>query len=231
MAEQVRKMFANIADRYDTGNTVLSFGIHHLWRRIAVKHSAVRSGMRVLDCATGTGDLAISFKKAVGPQGTVVGTDFCEEMLAYAPNKARQKGLDVTFEVADAMNLPYENGSFDLASIAFGIRNVDSPAQCLSEMARVVKPGGQVLVLEFGQPEGWFSGPYTWYSRTVLPKLGSMVTGDQDAYEYLHDTSSQFPCREEFLELMRITESFSEAHYRPLSMGIAYVYYGTVQKR
>ncbi|TMB25051.1 MAG: methyltransferase domain-containing protein, partial [Deltaproteobacteria bacterium] len=124
MSTQVRDMFASIAERYDAANEVLSLGVHRGWRREAVRLSGARPGDRVLDCATGTGDLALSFKRAVGASGLVVGTDFCAERLASARGKARKAGREVRFEVADALALPFAPGSFDIASIGFGIRNV-----------------------------------------------------------------------------------------------------------
>ena len=154
MSEQVHQMFTQIAPRYDATNDVLSMGIHRLWRRETVKRSLVQPGDSVLDCAPGTGDLALAFKRAVGPTGEVLGTDFNAGMLSFAPKKAADAGLDVKFEVADAMKLPYADKRFTVASISFGIRNVDDPAVCVGELARVVKPGGRVVVLEFGQPGG-----------------------------------------------------------------------------
>ncbi len=229
MSEQVRAMFAQIAPRYDLANDVLSLGMHRAWRHRVVALSGAKPGQRVLDCATGTGDLALAFKRAVGPDGDVVGTDFCAPMLAPAPGKARRAGLDVTFEVADALALPYADGSFDIASIAFGIRNVDSPAQCLREMARVVKPGGRVLVLEFGQPAGAFRVPYALYSRFVMPALGGLLSGDRAAYEYLPRTAARFPCREAFLALMQETGLYASARFVPFTFGIAYLYIGEVR--
>ncbi len=228
MSEQVRSMFASIASDYDKINSVLSFGIHHLWRNTAVKESGAKPGDRVLDCATGTGDLAITFKQTVGAEGYVLGTDFCKEMIEPAPGKAHKKSLDIDFEVADAMNLPYEDNSFDITSIAFGIRNVDDPVQALSEMARVVKPGGRVVVLEFGQPSGLLSLPYQIYSKYVMPAVGGFLSGNKDAYTYLPETSAKFPAAGKFIELMDKTGKFSAKRYISLSGGIAYIYIGTV---
>ncbi|MFM8772156.1 MAG: ubiquinone/menaquinone biosynthesis methyltransferase, partial [Candidatus Kapaibacterium sp.] len=146
MSDAVHAMFSDIAPRYDLTNSVLSMGIHHLWRRATVKASHARVGSHVLDCATGTGDLALAFKRAVGPSGRVLGTDFNADMLSFAPAKAHDKGLEVEFEVADAMRLPYADATFDVASISFGIRNVDDPRTALTEMARVVRPGGRIVV-------------------------------------------------------------------------------------
>jgi demethylmenaquinone methyltransferase/2-methoxy-6-polyprenyl-1,4-benzoquinol methylase len=229
MSELVRQMFADIAPRYDAGNTALSFGIHHLWKRVLVRLSGASRGMSVLDCATGTGDVALQFKKAVGKEGSVLGTDFCAEMMETAPAKARKQNLDVRFEVADAMSLPYKAATFDIASISFGIRNVDNPVQALGEMARVVKSGGKVVVLEFGQPQGLFGAVYRWYSNTILPFLGGILSGNREAYSYLNRTAAQFPCREEFLALMNQTEKFSHVSYSPVTFGIAYIYVGIVQ--
>lgn len=221
-------MFASIAGRYDLVNSVLSLGIHHRWRKKAVRLSGVKPGDSVLDCATGTGDLAITFKQAVG-HGSVVGTDFCEPMIAPAPAKAAKKGLDIRFEVADAMNLPYEDNRFTVSSISFGIRNVDDPLVCLQEMARVVEPGGRVVVLEFGQPKGVLSWPYRFYSRHVIPFIGGLLTGNRDAYTYLPETSAHFPAADAFLALMDRAGAFSDKKAYSLSGGIAYIYVGTVK--
>jgi demethylmenaquinone methyltransferase/2-methoxy-6-polyprenyl-1,4-benzoquinol methylase len=223
-------MFADIAPKYDITNTVLSLGIHHYWRAWLVKASGAQVGMRVLDCATGTGDLAIAFKRSVGRQGTVLGTDFCAAMMSSAPAKAAAQGVEVHFEVADVMNLPYTDGMFDIASIAFGIRNVDKPVQALSEMARVVRPGGCVMVLEFGQPQGWFGKLYRWYSDVVIPRIGGFLTGRREAYSYLNRTAAAFPCGASFEALMYQTGRFTRCFSKPLTFGVAWVYGGIVRE-
>jgi demethylmenaquinone methyltransferase / 2-methoxy-6-polyprenyl-1,4-benzoquinol methylase len=228
MSEKVKRMFADIADDYDRVNTILSLGIHHIWRNQTVLESGVKPGEHVLDCATGTGDLAISFKQAVGDDGYVLGTDFCREMIEFAPDKARDKQLEVDFEVADAMDLPYEDNRFDVSSIAFGIRNVDAPVKALSEMARVVKPGGRVVVLEFGQPEGLLKYPYELYSKHIMPAVGGWISGNREAYTYLPETSAAFPAGDAFLELMDKTGAFSQTRSVKLTGGIAFVYVGAV---
>jgi demethylmenaquinone methyltransferase/2-methoxy-6-polyprenyl-1,4-benzoquinol methylase len=228
MSTEVRQMFAQIAPRYDLANDVLSFGLHRRWRRAAVRLSQVVHGQNVLDCATGTGDLALEFKRAVGTTGVVIGTDFCSEMLASAPAKASKAGLEVRFELADAAALPFATGSFDVSAIAFGIRNVDSPLTCLREMARVTRAGGRVVVLEFGQPQGLFGSLFRVYSATVLPRIGGLLTGDRSAYEYLPRTAAAFASGEQFLEMMREASSFRETQATPLTMGTAYVYVGVV---
>lgn len=230
MSEKVKNMFADIADDYDRINSILSFGIHNAWRKRTVLESEARPGDRVLDCATGTGDLALEFKKTVGHEGYVLGTDFCKEMIEHAPGKAEERKLVVEFEVADAMNLPYDDNSFDVASIAFGIRNVDDPIICLQEMARVVKPGGRVVVLEFGQPKGLLKMPYELYSRHIMPTIGGWISGNRDAYTYLPETSAKFPAGDNFIKLMMESNSYSKSRAVELTGGIAFVYVGTVKE-
>ncbi len=213
-------MFASIATRYDRANTVLSAGMHHLWRRRAVRRAEVRAGQRVLDCATGTGDLAIRFRQA---GAEVVGVDFTPEMIELA----RAKAPSIRFEVADITSLPFSNDSFDIASIAFGIRNVADPAKGIAEMARVVRSGGRVVVLEFGQPRNRAFRPvFNFYRKHFLPRLGGAVTGDRDAYNYLESSTAQFPSGQEFVQLMDDSARFDEITFEPLTLGIAYLYVG-----
>lgn len=229
--DTVRAMFGSIARRYDRANTILSGGIHHLWRRRLVRWSGARGGERVLDCATGTGDLAIAFARAVGPAGEVVGTDFSADMLAPAPEKARRRGVTIRFEQADVTALPFPDASFDVSSIAFGIRNVADREAGLREMARVVRPGGRVMVLEFGQPRAALIRPlYGVYSRVILPKIGGLLTGNREAYDYLDRSAGAFPCGDEFAALMRATGAFETVEWRAYTGGIAYAYRGVVQE-
>jgi demethylmenaquinone methyltransferase / 2-methoxy-6-polyprenyl-1,4-benzoquinol methylase len=224
---QIRAMFGSIARGYDRANNVLSGGIHHLWRRKLVRWSGAAPGDRVLDCATGTGDLAIAFARVVGDTGAVIGTDFSPEMLAPAPAKAERAGVSVVFETADVTALPFEDAAFDVASISFGIRNVVDRARGLREMARVVRPGGRVMVLEFGQPDSAVFGPlFNFYSRKVLPRLGGLLTGNYEAYSYLDRSAGAFPCRDEFLALMEQTGLLTRLEWRSYTGGIAYAYRG-----
>jgi demethylmenaquinone methyltransferase/2-methoxy-6-polyprenyl-1,4-benzoquinol methylase len=229
MSQAVHSMFSDIAPRYDLTNSVLSLGIHHLWRKRTVKVSGAKAGSSVLDCATGTGDLALEFKRTVGAQGRVLGTDFNADMLSHATAMEKGKGLDVTFEVADAMHLPYADATFDVASISFGIRNVDVPKTALAEMARVVKPGGRIVVLEFGQPRGIMGITYRFYSKHIIPLIGGLLTGNRKAYEYLPTTAAAFPCREQFTALMESTGRLTECTYEELTGGIAFLYSGVVK--
>jgi len=216
-------MFSSIAGRYDRANTILSGGVHHRWRRKTVRWSGAKRGDRVLDCATGTGDLAIAFKRAVGEEGIVIGTDFTPEMLDLARAKAKQ----IEFDLADVMHLPYDDASFDISSIAFGIRNVADPRAGVRELARVVKSGGRVMILELGSPpNGAFRRIYDFYRRHILPTVGGIVTGEQHAYEYLERSSSEFPCGDAFVRLMQESAAFHSVEYERLMSGIAYVYRG-----
>jgi len=216
-------MFASISRRYDRANTILSAGIHHRWRRRAVRRSGVQPGDAVLDCATGTGDLAIAFRRAVGETGRVVGTDFSPEMLELA----RTKAPDIAFGPADVTSLPYADAMFDIASIAFGIRNVAEPRRAIAEMARVVRPGGRVVVLEFGQPRSrLFGALYDLYRKRILPILGGAVTGQRAAYEYLESSAARFPSGPDFVALMRHSASFADILCEPLTLGIAWLYVG-----
>ena len=227
--EIIRSMFSKVAANYDKGNNVLSMGIHHLWRKKLVRYSGAKLGQSVLDCATGTGDLAIEFKKTV-QTGKVIGTDFCPEMLIPAPAKAKERGLDIQFEQADVTALQYADKTFDITSISFGIRNVSDPVKALKEMARVTKSGGAVMVLEFGQVRVPLFGPlYNFYSENILPKIGGLVTGQKEAYEYLQKSSAAFPCREEFLSLMDESSAFQHREFIALTGGIAYIYKGIVR--
>jgi demethylmenaquinone methyltransferase/2-methoxy-6-polyprenyl-1,4-benzoquinol methylase len=217
---RIRSMFARVAARYDRANTILSAGIHHQWRRAAVRWSDAGPGQKVLDCATGTGDLAIAFRKS---GAEVIGTDFTPEMIEHA----RAKNREIRFEVADVTALPFDDASFDVASIAFGIRNVGDPRRALAEMARVLRPGGRLIVLEFGQPPSrTVRALYDFYRIRVLPRLGGAVTGEREAYEYLESSAARFPCGDAFAALLAQSAAFSSIEFRPLTFGIAYLYRG-----
>jgi demethylmenaquinone methyltransferase/2-methoxy-6-polyprenyl-1,4-benzoquinol methylase len=159
----------------------------------------------------------------------VAALDFCEPMLALARRKAQRQGLDVAFTLGDVLALPYANGYFDAATIAYGVRNMHSPAKSITSMARVVKPGGRVAVLEFGMPHNpaW-RALYLSYSRYIIPRIGGLLTGQRNAYAYLHNTSINFPCGEAFLRLMRQAAKFSRVETTALTGGVAYIYVGVV---
>ena len=227
-SEIIRSMFSKVAANYDKANSILSLGIHHLWRKKLVQLSKVQKGQAVLDCATGTGDLAIEFNKSVGPEGQVIGTDFCPEMLAQSPAKALAQNLKIEFTYADVTQLHFRDNEFDIVSISFGIRNVADPIRALQEMARVCRPGGKVMILEFGQMTSpILSTLYTFYSEKIIPLLGGWVTGQKEAYTYLQKSSAAFPSREKFLTLMDQAQVFSKTSFKSVSFGIACIYIGT----
>src|SRR5690349_18317750 len=190
---QVRAMFDRIARVYDLMNSVMTAGMHHRWRERAVELSGVGPGDRALDVATGTGDLAIALERRVGPAGQVIGSDFSEQMLELA----RRKSNGVTFEWGNALELPYEDGSFDAVTVGFGARNFSDLPAGLSEMARVTRSGGRVVVLEITTPQ---RPPLSWFFRIwfdqVVPMLGR-IAGDPDAYSYLPSSVRRFPAPEE----------------------------------
>jgi demethylmenaquinone methyltransferase/2-methoxy-6-polyprenyl-1,4-benzoquinol methylase len=189
---QVRAMFDRIARVYDLMNSVMTAGLHHRWRERAADLAAVGPGGRALDVASGTGDLAIELARRAGPTGTVVGSDFSEAML----ERARQKSSAVTWEWANALELPYPDGGFDAATVGFGARNFSDLDRGLAEMARVVRPGGRVVILEITTPQRpplstFFS---IWFDR-IVPALGKLA-GDPDAYAYLPSSVKRFPAPE-----------------------------------
>ncbi len=213
----VRDAFARIADRYVATNHVLSLGTDILWRR---KVARIVRGWRpgkVLDVATGTGDLALEIQN-ICPEAEITGSDFCAEMLAHAS----RRGLERTV-VADALALPFEDGAFDVVTVAFGLRNMADYAAAIREMRRVLRPGGHLLVLDFSLPEGPLRKPYRWYLHRVLPKMAGLLTGQRDAYEYLGGSIEEFPMGREMCELIE-AQGFRDAGARPLSFGVAAIY-------
>ncbi|MEZ5965308.1 MAG: ubiquinone/menaquinone biosynthesis methyltransferase [Planctomycetota bacterium] len=226
-APKVRRLFAAIARRYDLANDVLSGGTHRLWRRRLVRRVGIARGVSALDVCCGTGDLARAMRRA---GAKVIGVDFCQEMVALA---ARKAGPDTgAYAVGDALQLPFPDAAFDVATVAFGIRNVADPVVGLREMARVCRPGGRVVVLEFCRPRApVFASVYGLYFRRILPRLGALVSGDrQGAYRYLQETVDAFPERDAFLRLMRAA-GLENPRYEVLSLGIASIYQGEVPLR
>lgn len=223
----IQRMFAEVADGYDRANRVLSLGIDVLWRRRAAAIAAVQPGEKVLDVCAGTGDLSLHLSR-LGAR--VIGADFCAPMLHHAERKATGKPLRPHFVCGDAMQLPFADHTFDLATVAFGIRNVEDPVAAMAEMARVVKKGGRIVVLEFCRPRVPVLGSaYLFYFRRILPRLGRWVSGsDNGAYQYLPDSVMQFPERAVFLELMA-RAGLASPRFSVLSGGIAAVYRGEVQ--
>ena len=227
-AATIQKMFADVAPGYDRANRALSLGIDVLWRRKTVRTVDLQLGESGLDVCSGTGDLCFALQRA---GAAMLGADFCAPMLSHTHRKQRSGPNRPEFVAADAMNLPFAADRFDFATVAFGIRNVADPAVALREMARVVRPGGRVVVLEFCKPRlPVFRQLYGFYFGQILPRLGKWICGSEgDAYRYLHDSVQAFPEREEFLALMR-EAGLEQPRQRLLSGGIAAIYRAEVRK-
>ena len=219
-APRVRAMFGAIARRYDLANHLLSGGLDFLWRRRVARIVRGWKPERVLDLATGSGDLALALRAAC-PSAHVVGADFCEPMLA----EAGRKGL-TDLVLADALALPFPDASFDVVTVAFGLRNMESWPGALSEMARVLAPGGHVLVLDFSLPRAPLRWIYRPYLHHVLPRVAAWVTGERGAYEYLGESIEKFPRGAEMCALLHAA-GFAGAACEPLSGGIVSIYTGT----
>jgi len=211
--------FARVAKRYVLTNHVLSLGTDILWRRKVSKIVRDWVPQRVLDVATGTGDVALEIERRC-PGVEVIGADFCPEMLEHA----ERRGLEKTI-MADALAMPFEDGSFDVVTVAFGLRNMADWGKAVAEMRRVLKPGGHLLVLDFSLPRGPLCAPYRFYLHRVLPKLAGWLTGQKDAYEYLGGSIEDFPRGEAMLDLLG-RHGFEETAQRRLSFGVATIYTG-----
>lgn len=215
----VKGAFAKIADRYVLTNHVLSLGTDILWRKKVGRIVRKWNPAKVLDVATGTGDLALEIQRKC-PEAKVLGTDFCPEMLAHAT----KAGVYET-EVADAMNLRFEDGEFDLVTVAFGLRNMANWQDAVKEMSRVISPGGHLLVLDFSLPRGVLCKPYGFYLNKILPKMAGVLTGQREAYEYLAGSIGEFPSGQKMLPLFE-KAGLKNCQWTPLSGGIASIYSG-----
>ncbi len=220
---QVKKMFNTIAHRYDFLNILLSFGIDRIWRRKAVRIIAQEKPVSILDVATGTGDLAILLHKRTKAQ-EITGIDISENMLEQAKKKVHSLHLPIQFQVGDAEALEFPENSFDAITVGFGVRNFQDLQQGINELFRVLKPGGQLLVLEFSKPK---KAPvkqlYNIYSHTLLPLLGRLGSGHKNAYSYLPNSINAFPDGEQFIQYLK-TAGFTSTNQKLLSSGIASIY-------
>jgi len=224
-ARRVRGVFDSVASRYDLMNDLMSMGLHRAWKAFTLQASHVRPGDRVLDIAGGTGDLARAFAKQVGPSGQVVHTDINETMLRTGRDRLVDEGVVLPTLVCDAEHLPFRDGSFDLVSVGFGLRNMTHKEQALAEMARVLRPGGRLLVLEFSRVAKPLTRAYDFYSFQILPRLGRLVAGDADSYRYLAESIRMHPDQETLKGMMK-KNGFGHVDYHNLSGGVVALHAG-----
>ena len=228
-AGRVRGVFDSVAGKYDLMNDLMSGGMHRLWKRFTLSQTGLRPGQSALDVAGGTGDLAAGMARQVGAGGLVVLSDINCAMLGRGRDRLLDDGFSggVDFVQADAERLPFTDGSFDCVTIGFGLRNVTDKAAALTSMRRVLRPGGQLLVLEFSQPAAPLKPLYDLYSFRVLPALGRMVAGDADSYRYLAESIRTFPDQPALAEMMRAA-GFEGCRWHNLSGGIVALHRGYV---
>ena len=227
-AGKVAEVFHSVAGNYDLMNDLMSGGIHRLWKRVTIEMSGVRPGHHVLDIAGGTGDLAAKFSKIVGPEGTVVLADINDSMLKVGRDRLVDRGItdNVRFSQADAQYLPFPDNTFDVITIAFGLRNVTDKDMALRSMLRVLKPGGKLLVLEFSKPPNQLlSKIYDGYSFNILPKLGKLFANDADSYQYLAESIRMHPDQETLLSMMD-NAGFEKTDYHNMTGGIVALHRG-----
>ncbi|MBG9388155.1 bifunctional demethylmenaquinone methyltransferase/2-methoxy-6-polyprenyl-1,4-benzoquinol methylase UbiE [Caenimonas aquaedulcis] len=224
-ARRVRGVFDSVAPRYDLMNDLMSAGLHRAWKAFTVLTANVKPGDRVLDIAGGTGDMALAFAKKAGPTGRVVHTDINEAMLRSGRDRLLDAGVALPTLVCDAEKLPFPTDSFDVACVAFGLRNMTHKDAALAEMNRVLKPGGKLLVLEFSRVAKPLGKAYDWYSFKVLPQLGKLVAGDDASYRYLAESIRMHPGQEELKALMK-SAGFGHVDYHNLTGGIAALHVG-----
>ena len=222
---RVRGVFDSVASRYDVMNDLMSMGLHRLWKAYTIAIAGLREGDRVLDIAGGTGDLARAFAKKVGPRGLVVHTDINEAMLRQGRNRLLDEGLVLPTTLCDAESLPFPDASFDVVSVAFGLRNMTHKDQALAEMNRVLRPGGKLLVLEFSKVAKPLEKMYDFYSFKVLPRIGQVVAGDADSYRYLAESIRMHPGQQELKALMK-TAGFAHVDVHNLSAGVVALHVG-----
>jgi len=226
-ADRVHGVFTSVASKYDVMNDVMSAGIHRVWKDAMMDWLAPRDGQRLLDVAGGTGDIAIRFLRRA-PGASAVVCDLTESMLASGQKRAEAEKLAERLDwvVGDAMALPFEDASFDVYTISFGIRNVTRPQDALAEAYRVLRPGGRLMVLEFSQlPNPGMQKLYDLYSLNVIPTMGKLIAGDRDSYQYLVESIRQFPDQETFAGMIR-DAGFGQVKYRNLSLGVAALHSG-----
>ncbi|ALM51377.1 bifunctional demethylmenaquinone methyltransferase/2-methoxy-6-polyprenyl-1,4-benzoquinol methylase UbiE [Halomonas huangheensis] len=227
-ASRVADVFHSVAARYDVMNDLMSFGIHRVWKRLTIERAGVRPGHKVLDIAGGTGDLALKFSRIVGPTGKVILADINASMLNVGRDKLIDNGAggNVDYVQANAECLPFPDNTFDCITIAFGLRNVTDKDKALASMARILKPGGRLLVLEFSKPPNpLLSKAYDEYSFRLLPRMGEMVAGDADSYRYLAESIRMHPDQQTLKGMME-TAGLERVEFTNLTGGIVALHRG-----
>ena len=224
----VAEVFDSVAIKYDLMNDLMSAGVHRLWKRYTIEKSGVRKGSKVLDLAGGTGDLAALFSPIVGDNGQVILADINDSMLKVGRDRMIDKGLinNIDFAQVNAEALPFADNHFDCITIAFGLRNVTNKQKALESMSRVLKPGGRLMVLEFSKPTNeMFSKIYDSYSFNLLPKIGKLITGDEDSYRYLAESIRMHPDQEELKSMFELA-GLEDCVYHNLTGGVVALHIG-----
>lgn len=224
-ASRVAEVFHSVATKYDVMNDLMSGGLHRIWKHFTVGRADVRPGMKVLDIAGGTGDIAKALAKKAGPSGEVWLTDINSSMLGVGRDRMLDNGLVLPVAVCDAEFLPFPSGYFDRVTVAFGLRNMTHKDKALAEMRRVLKPGGKLLVLEFSRIAKPLEKAYDWYSFNILPKVGQVVANDADSYRYLAESIRMHPDQDTLAEMMR-SVGLERVQYFNLTAGIAALHEG-----
>lgn len=224
----VKNVFQSVASKYDLMNDLMSLGLHRLWKRLTIQEAGVRPGQKVLDLASGTGDLALALAREMGTSGTVIMSDINEAMLNIGRDRLIDQGVlhQVKFVQASAEQLPFADHEFDCITIAFGLRNVTDKDAALRAMFRVLKPGGKVLILEFSHPSSSIVNKlYELYSFNVIPKLGEIIANDRESYQYLVESIRQHP-NQESLKAMMVEAGFEDVEYTNVLDGIVALHKG-----
>jgi len=225
---KVADVFHSVANKYDVMNDLMSGGIHRIWKRLTIEQSGVRRGHKVLDIAGGTGDLTMRFSRLVGPEGKVVLADINDSMLKVGRDRLLDRGItgNVEFVQANAEELPFPDNTFDCITIAFGLRNVTHKDRALASMARVLKPGGKVMVLEFSKTDNpMLTKAYDFYSFSLLPKIGKLIAGDEESYRYLAESIRMHPDQETLKQMME-EAGLAQCKFQNMTGGIVALHTG-----
>jgi demethylmenaquinone methyltransferase/2-methoxy-6-polyprenyl-1,4-benzoquinol methylase len=224
-AEMVRGVFDSVARKYDVMNDAMSMGLHRVWKAYTIAVSGVLPGQKVLDIAAGTGDLTRAFAKRVGPTGCVVHTDINEAMLRVGRDRLVDEGILMPSVLCDGEQLPFADNSFDIVSVAFGLRNMTHKELALREFLRVLRPNGKLLVLEFSRVAKPLAKVYDWYSFNILPRLGKLLAGDSESYRYLAESIRMHPGQAELKAIMKDC-GFSHIDVHNMSAGVVALHVG-----